>query len=296
MSFNTTIGCVIIYCMVKVKSYAKLNLSLDICGVLPNGMHELDMVMQTISIYDVLRITEAQDIKVTCDTMMLPEENTLKKAAQIFFDKTEIRSGIDVQIEKNIPAQAGLGGGSSNGAALLLALNDMFDTRLAPGELERMALEIGADAPFFIEGGCARARGVGERLESIHNACDFLYLLVKPSCGVNTKQAYQLYDVMQKKRVQTGEVVGALLTGDRETYFQYAENALFGAGVELCPEVLDIIETCKAGGAQFAMMSGSGSCVFAVFDTDRKRKQAQKRLSEQYPFCVMAENINTIVE
>lgn len=277
--------------MVTVKAYAKLNLVLAVTGVLPNGMHALDMVMQTISLHDELEIRKAERTFVHCQNTWLPEENTLAQAAKLFFAHTGIRGGAHVGIVKHIPHQAGLGGGSSDGAAMLCALNHLYGASLSDAELRALALQIGADVPFFIHGGCARAQGVGEILTPIQNNCSFGYLLVKPQKGVNTGEAYRLFDSVDQPTVDVQSAVDALSHGDAPAYFRAAKNALAPAGIALCGEIGQVIARCYDLGAQFAMMTGSGSCVFAVFDSPDAQKKAQDALSPSYPFCAAAQNI-----
>ncbi|MEI6100598.1 MAG: 4-(cytidine 5'-diphospho)-2-C-methyl-D-erythritol kinase, partial [Eubacteriales bacterium] len=169
----------------KLYAYAKLNLALKIIGQRPDGYHELDMLMQLISLCDEVIIEKSDYITVRCDTW-LPPDNTLSKAASAFFETTGITGGADIYVKKNIPEQAGLGGGSSDGATVLMALNEMYGAGLAKAALIDLGKKIGADVPFFIEGGCARAQGTGEILTPLRNNLDCTYLLAKPAGGVGT--------------------------------------------------------------------------------------------------------------
>ncbi|MDL2236738.1 4-(cytidine 5'-diphospho)-2-C-methyl-D-erythritol kinase [Christensenellaceae bacterium OttesenSCG-928-K19] len=271
-------------------AYAKLNLSLAITGMREDGYHMLDMVMQRISLYDVVTVEKAEDLRVFCEGV--PEEkNTAYKAAAQFISGTGIPHGVHITIQKNIPAQAGLGGGSSDAATTLLLMNEMFKTKLSAEELSRIGLCVGADVPFFLLGGCARAQGVGEVLTPLENNCGFRYLLVKPEGGVNTRAAYEAYHRLPKDEVDVQAAVDALGAADCEAYFRYAGNALAPAGKLLCPEVEQALRDCYGQGARFAMMTGSGSCVFAVFENEAKLTAAQDALGEKYPFVAVANDI-----
>jgi len=247
--------------------------------------------MQTISLYDEIEIRKATHTSVRCTNTWLPEDNTLTQAAALFFAHTGIRGGAQISIAKHIPHQAGLGGGSSDGAAVLRCLNELYNAGIREDELCALALQIGADVPFFIRGGCARAQGVGEILTPLENKCSFNYVLVKPKKGVNTAQAYRLSDSIEPLHVNVQAAANALVHGDAPAYYRVAGNALAPAGIALCAEVGQILTQYRELGAQFAMMTGSGSCVFAVFHCASAQKKALDALSGQYPFCVGAQNI-----
>lgn len=274
----------------KLKAYAKLNLALDIVGRTASGMHALDMLMQSISLFDELTITKAERTRLFCAGMEADEQNTALRAARAFFEYTGIRGGVDITLEKHIPSQAGLGGGSSDAGAVLCALDLLYETKLKKEELIALGVNIGADVPFFIDGGCARARGVGEILAPVENNCGFSYLLVKPEGGVPTGPAFAKYHELPAEHADIDAAAHALCAGDVSGYFRSAGNALMPAGITICPQVGEIIAACKAYGADFAMMTGSGSCVFAVFMDRTAKDKAFAAFSRQYPFCAEAEN------
>ncbi len=273
----------------RLKAYAKLNLALQIVGQYENGMHELDMLMQTVSLADELEILAAEKTIISCKEMPVDENNTAWMAARLFFEKTGIETGASITLEKNIPSQAGLGGGSSDAAAVLHGLNRLYGTELTKEELKEIGVRIGADVPFFIEGGCMRARGVGQILTPVENRCRFRHLLVKPDGSVPTGLAYRTYHELPKTLMDVDKITQSLEAGDAAAYFGAAENALMPAGIRICPEVETIIKECRRQGAEFAMMTGSGSCVFAVFEKETDLQAAQKKLAVNYPFCVVAE-------
>lgn len=274
----------------KIKAYAKLNLALNITDTRANGMHELDMLMQRISLADELTIEKSNKTALYCDDMPIDKNNTALIAAELFFAATGITGGAEIVLKKNIPSQAGLGGGSSDAAAVLCALNTLFDARLTKNELMQIGLRIGADVPFFIVGGSARAQGIGEKLVPFTNNCDFSYLLIKPQNGVSTAAAYKKYHELGIVKPNITAAQNALEAGNAHEYFRTAQNALMPAGIALCPQVGEILTDCAEYGADFAMMTGSGSCVFAVFSSAPAKQNAHAAFTEKYPFCAKATN------
>ncbi|HBU13011.1 MAG TPA: 4-(cytidine 5'-diphospho)-2-C-methyl-D-erythritol kinase [Clostridiales bacterium] len=272
----------------KQNAYAKLNLALAITGRRSDGYHTLDMIMQQIDLHDVVEMERAEGLHVFCGDVCDMRQNTAYRAARLFFERTGIPPGVSIQIEKHIPPQAGLGGGSSDAATVLLMLNKLFHAGLSAEELAGIAVRVGADVPFFLVGGCARAQGVGEALFPLQNNCKFSYVLVKPECGVDTAAAYAAYHTLPTEPVDVQGAAHALFAGDAQAYFASAGNALFSAGRALCPEVGRAVSDCRAQGARFAMMTGSGSCVFAVFDDPAPAAAA---LREKYPFVAVAHDL-----
>lgn len=263
-----------------VYAFAKLNLALKITGRRPDGYHELDMVMQEISLCDKISIKKSVELKVESN-VPLPPDNTLTCAARLFFEDTRVSGGAEIFVQKNIPAQAGLGGGSSDGAAVLKALNSLHGTKLTTKELVSLGRRIGADVPFFILGGCARARGTGEILTPVINNLHFVYLLAKPAGGVNTKEAYAAYHSLEKTQTDIDGVISALEDGDSLRYAASAGNDLAPAAGHLCPDIQKIISEMR--GAACTMVTGSGSCVFGAY-ADQKAALIEKERLSQLPF------------
>ncbi len=272
-----------------VFAYAKLNLALKITGRRPDGYHELDMVMQEISLCDKISIEKSDALRVRSNSP-LPKDNTLLRAASGFFDYTKIHGGADIRIVKEIPAQAGLGGGSSDAAAVLKALNVLYGTSLSNLEMIGLGRQVGADVPFFIVGGCARARGTGELLAPLENNLHLAYLLVKPAGGVNTKEAYEAYHGLPKKETDIERVIEALIEGDDRRYAESAANDLAPAAMHLCPDIQKILREMR--GASCAMVTGSGSCVFGAYANKKTALAEQERLCSLpfVAFSYVAEN------
>jgi 4-diphosphocytidyl-2-C-methyl-D-erythritol kinase len=263
-----------------VFAYAKLNLALKVAGRRADGYHELDMVMQEISLRDEISIQKSGTLTVESDKP-LPPDNTLIKAARVFFEYTRVRGGADIRVQKNIPAQAGLGGGSSDAAAVLKALNSLYGAGLQTEELISLGRQVGADVPFFIAGGCARARGTGEILAPLANNLRVVFLLAKPAGGVNTIEAYEAYHRLQKSETDIGGVIAALKAGDIGRYAKAAANDLAPAAMHLCPDIENILSQIRD--AACALVTGSGSCVFGAYANKTAALIEQERLKE-YPF------------
>lgn len=273
----------------KCYAYAKLNLALKILGQRPDGYHELDMIMQRISLCDELTVEKSGVLTVVSD-LALPAENTMTKAARVFFEYTGIAGGADISVKKNIPAQAGLGGGSSDGAAVLLALNELYGTHLAADELIALGQKVGADVPFFMVGGCARAKGTGEILTPMENNLQCVYLLAKPKGGVSTKEAYAGFHTAGGMAADLDGAASALRSGDLNRFSAAAGNDLMPAALASCPDILRILKSFRD--AEFTLMTGSGSCVFGIYK-DKKAALYQLerlRLIPFVDFVYVAEN------
>ncbi len=227
--------------MIKLRAYAKLNLSLKIVGKRPDGYHDIDSIMQSISLHDEIDIKTADSgIKVTCSIPGI-EDNSAHKAAQLLLDEAKIKNGVMIQIKKNIPLSAGLGGGSSDAAATLIGMNKLFNLNLHREKLLEIGGKIGSDVPFCLVGGTARCTGRGEKIEKMNPQTGSAFLLVIPRIKVSTKAVYEKSDD-----------VGA----------GTSHNALEKAAVSLFPEVGRIKEALDRATGQDWKMSGSGPALY----------------------------------
>lgn len=261
-----------------VRAGAKINLCLAITGQ-RGGYHLLDSIMQEIDLCDELEIVPAASTRLTVlGGPPLPQENTAVRAASLFFAAAGRPGGAEIVLRKRIPQQAGLGGGSSDGAAVLKALNAFHGYPLSEAELASCALTLGADCPFFLRGGTQRAQGIGEILTPLHVPADLPLLLVKPPRGVPTGSAFAAADVLPPVHVDTEACVRALEAGDLPSYFAAAANALQPAAAGMVPEIEQLGRICLDLGAVFWLMSGSGSCLFAVFPDTEVRRRAFERV------------------
>lgn len=249
--------------MLRAKAYAKINLSLDIVGVRGDGYHLIKTVMQSISLHDVISVSEnGCCISITCNDPTVPcdERNIVYKCAKHFFEYWGTEFGVAIDIQKNIPSQAGLGGGSADGAAVLVLLNRICGNPFSTDELCIIGAKVGADIPFCIVGGCVLCEGIGEVLTPIDSKISLDLCIVKPEFGVSTVEAYKAFDNAQPlSHPDTDLVISALENGDKSTLVKNFVNVL-----EMDKRIDEIKRDLVDSGAVSACMSGSGSAVFAV--------------------------------
>ncbi len=268
----------------KIKAYAKVNLMLDILGTLPNGYHNLWMIMQSVSLYDTVTVTrnDSGKITLTCSKKGIPtdEKNIAHKAARAFFEATEIEdTGIHIDIEKCIPSEAGLAGGSADGAAVIKALNELYGTKLTERELCRIGKKIGADVPFCIVGGTCLAQNIGEVLAPLEDIPKCYFVLAKPKMGVSTKEAYASFDnASYIKKPKKDKMLIAAANRDFDTMCQLAAN-VFEQVIEV-PERVEIKKIMRKSGSKLSLMSGSGPTVYGVFEDESKAKECAEKLHD----------------
>ena len=250
------------------KAYAKINLSLDITGVLPNGYHSVNTVMAKTDLHDVVTIkTGRGEIKLACSDALVPcdEKNTAYRAAEYYFEEAGLLPDAQIYIEKSIPSQAGLGGGSADAAAVLLMLNEMHGFELPREKLLEIALKIGADVPFMVEGPVALCLDIGQILAPLPRI-DAFVVMAKPESGVSTAEAYAAFDSGKALKHPENELVlYHFARGEAKKALSHSLN-LFE---QLCfiPEGENIKSVMKRNGAFYAALSGSGSAYFGLFDS-----------------------------
>ena len=270
---------------IVLEAAAKLNLSLDITGLREDGYHLLDSVMQSISLYDRIALTKREEgIFLTVDRPNIPNDskNTAYKAAAAFFLATGIKGGIEIFLEKHIPSRAGMGGGSADAAAVLVGLNQLYQTGLSGEKLQEIGLKVGADVPFCIVGGTARVRGIGEVVEPTAPLNMARFVVVKPrGKGVDTKAAYECYDKMgSSKRPDTEGLLRAIMSGNISSFSQYMYNVLEPSTP--LSEIREIKQNMLDYGANAAMMTGSGAAVFGIFGSLILAMATRGRFASQY--------------
>lgn len=284
---------------VTIKSYGKVNLSLDICGVREDGYHVLESIMHKISLCDdvIVKWTKLPqdniDINLTCNKRFLPtdERNLAYKGAKLMIDAFGENIGggqIDIHIEKHLPVAAGLAGGSGNGAAVLIALNRIWELGLDTKKLCEMGAVLGADVPFCIliqntKYRCALCEGTGTELTPIRSNFKKAVLLVKPSFGVSTKEVYQEIDNCHiEDRPDTEALVQAMKDQDEKTIYENMVNVLEEYTLKAYEDVQKIKDKIKAETtAEKVLMTGSGPTVFAIFNTLVDAKRACYKMRKQ---------------
>lgn len=264
---------------------AKINLSLDVIKKREDGYHELKMIMQTISLYDELDIEKNDIILLECNKKNIPvdKRNLVWKAAEEFFKYTKIKGGCKIYINKVIPDGAGLGGGSSDAATVLMVLNKIYETNLTKQELINIGVKIGADVPFFIIGGTCLAEGIGEKLTKIENKTNPYILVYKPDFSISTKWVYENLNLKCKPQFNINEIIENLRDGDK-SFSKKIFNWLEEVSIHEYPEISNIKSTMKFLGADGTLMSGSGSSVFGIFFDEIKAKQAFLKLENNNAF------------
>ncbi|MDA3885748.1 MAG: 4-(cytidine 5'-diphospho)-2-C-methyl-D-erythritol kinase [Candidatus Delongbacteria bacterium] len=268
------------------KANCKINVHLRIVGKLPNGYHELETIFQEIPIYDEIEIVLNPTGKINFDSsgIEIPDggTNICVKSAEILKERYKIVHGCNIYLKKNIPIGAGLGGGSSDAATVLKALNYLWELKLSDSELEKIGLELGADVPFFIKGGCAIATGIGEKLTQIDTVLKGGYiLLIYPNIHINTSEAYRNLNLNLTKNTSNG-IFALALNSSREIHLKYNEfiNDFESYVFKEHGEIERLKNALLNEGAEYASMSGSGSSVFGFF-TDKIRMKKVKNLIDQ---------------
>ena len=268
--------------MFTVKAHAKLNWSLDILGTRPNGYHELDMLMQHIELSDELTFENARWTMLAIDGQPLPVggRNLIVRAANALNDYMGTRRGARIQLKKRIPVRAGLGGGSADCAATLIALNRLWKLRLTTDKLCEIGAKLGADVPFCIRGGLCRVSGIGEIIEPMPCGPRIPMVLLHPGGGLSTQAVFGRFDADRYPtlHVDTPAVARAVQAGDIAAYDACSGNALEAPAISLMAEVRTAMEQLRAAGAGAVRMSGSGSAVFGLFETDAQAQQAAEKL------------------
>lgn len=269
----------------KIKANAKINLSLAINGKRDDGYHLIDTVMHSVTLFDEINIEKADILTVECDKYNIPqEENIAYKAANLFFSEVDINSRAKITIKKNIPAAAGVGGGSADAAAVLLGLNKLYNANLSYNTLCEMALKLGADVPFFIKGGCQRAQGIGEELTEITPLKSGYILLAKADTKPSTAEMYRLLDSKDPEVLDTEKVIEAIENND----LNLLSKGLFNAFLSVWGES-ELKQTLELLNPLCVSLSGSGPTHFALFDDLEKAKSAQNILQNRNIDCWIAE-------
>ena len=275
---------------VTVLAPAKLNLALDVVGLLPNGYHDLDMVMQTITLYERLTLRRAEEVRLHLPGSWVPvnEKNTAVKAARAFFRYTGLAGGVEMEIEKHIPVRAGMAGGSADAAGVLVGLNALYEARLSTSELCALGAGIGADVPFALMGGTCRVQGVGDFLKALPPCPPCWFVVAMPSVGVSTPEAFARYDQMGSPiHPDLAAQEAAIRAGDLAAVCAASGNALeHCSGAKETPLIRAIPDE---QGALASLMTGSGAAVFGVFDSEAKAQAARAALRQQYKQVYLAQ-------
>ena len=261
----------------QMKAYAKINLALDVLGTLPNGYHEVRMIMQTVDIWDELSFEKTETgIVITTDSGELPtdENNLIYKAVKLMQEEFANPGGVRIHLRKNIPIAAGMAGGSTDAAAAMKGFNELYELGAQTERLRELGVCIGADVPYCVMGGTALAEGIGEKLTGLPDAPQCTLVVVKPDLNVSTKEVYTRLDAMADvEHPDIDGMISAIENKDLAGVAKRLGNVLESVTMQLCPAIADIRNCMKSHGALGSLMSGSGPTVFGIFD-DVSRAQA----------------------
>ena len=268
---------------IQLKALAKINLGLDVLRRREDGYHEVKMIMQTIGLHDDLEIrkTKTPGIQVKTNLYYLPtnEYNLVYKAAKLLMDEFQIQDGVSIQLKKRIPVAAGMAGGSSDGAAVLWGINQMYGLGLSMQALMERGVRLGADVPYCIQRGTALAEGIGEKLSVLPPMPKCTILIAKPGISVSTKFVYEnlhANDLKPEQHPDVDSMIEAMRQKDLGLLCSRMGNVLETVTIPAYPVINEIKRTMMDNGAIGSMMSGSGPTVFGIFDSPAAAKQAVK--------------------
>lgn len=264
---------------IQLRAYAKINLALDVLRRRENGYHDVRMIMQTIGLFDriTIRPIAKNELVLTCNQSHLPtgKGNLIYDAAELFLKTIGSSQGFCIDLEKHIPVAAGMAGGSTDGAATLIGLNELFDKPFTMQELQALGVTLGADIPFCIQGGTALSEGIGEILTPLAAPPACKVLVVKPAFGISTKFVYEnLKLTPETEHPDIDRMLAALSAQSYPEMVASLGNLLETVTIPHYPELLSIKQTMLSLGADGALMSGSGPTIFALFSDPDKASSA----------------------
>ena len=268
------------------RSYAKINLTLDVLNKRSDGYHDVEMIMQTVSLYDLIIIDKIDEgIEITTNLKFLPvnENNIAYKAARDFFNYTGLSGGCKIMIYKNIPVAAGLAGGSGNAAAVLCALNRLYNANLSLDELKEIGVKLGADVPYCITGGTALATCIGDIITPLPSLPKCNILMVKPPISVSTGIIYNEIDTTEIiNRPDTNAMIDAISKKDINGVACHLSNVMGTVTENMHPIIRGIKNKMMKNGALGAVMSGSGPTVFGIFPDYETAKKSHDSFYYQF--------------
>ncbi len=260
---------------ITLPAFAKINWSLRILGRRPDGYHEIDTFLQTISLHDTIHFTatETAEIRLSCDDQTLPIDarNLVYRAAAALQSSHAQGKGARIHLEKRIPSHAGLGGGSSDAAATLIGLSHIWKIEASSAQLNEIAGNLGADVPFFLHGGTGRGTGIGTRITPLADADKRFPLIIKPNAGVSTAESYRALNAPSLTTLSGDTILSS--SPSLGSFDSDLVNDFEGSVFKREPEINRAKAALKKAGAQGVMLAGSGSAVFGIFD----KREAQER-------------------
>ncbi|SHI52109.1 4-(cytidine 5'-diphospho)-2-C-methyl-D-erythritol kinase [Lutispora thermophila] len=267
------------------KAPAKINLAIDVLSKRPDGFHDVKMIMQSVALYDVISLKPVHGgrITVTSNSKNIPTDgkNIVYKTAEYIRHKYNVKSGVEIHIEKNIPISAGLAGGSTDAAAVLKLLDKAWNLKLTKTEMLEAAKKLGSDVPFCITGGTALAEGLGEKLTNLKSMPECYILLAKPDMDISTKEVYEGIDLEEiTRRPDIDAIIEAINEGNLNKIGDNLWNVLEYVTIKKCPLIKDIKEKLMEYGALGSVMSGSGPTVFGLFKDQSQAYMAYEHIKQ----------------
>lgn len=268
---------------IKLKAYAKINLGLDVLRKREDGYHEVRMIMQTIRLFDRIIMTKIRknDIYLETNLSFLPtdDRNLVYRAVKMIKEEFDIPEGIRIELNKKIPVCAGMAGGSTDAAAALVGMNQLFHLKLSEKQLMEYGVKLGADVPYCIMRGTALSEGIGEKLSRVVSIPDCYILIAKPNINVSTKFVYENLNLSAlESHPDIDLLLRAIEQGDLYTLASNLGNVLETVTIERYPVIEQVKQSMVARGAIGALMSGSGPTVFGIFDSEAKVKDAYREV------------------
>lgn len=272
---------------IELKAYGKINIGLDVIRKREDGYHDLDMIMQTVGVYDDVIIsredgTQTYEIEVSTDADILPNDkgNLAFMAAKVLMEAYDIKSKVKIHINKRIPIAGGMAGGSADCAAVLRGVNKLFQLGLTDEQLQEYGVKLGADVPYCIVGGTKRAQGIGEILTDLPTLPKCYVIIAKPDAFVSTKFVYSHIRPAQiENHPDIDGIIESIKAGDLYGMCEKIANVMEDVTIPEYPIIQKVKDILKSNGAVNALMSGSGPTVFGIYDDEEKAKQSMDALS-----------------
>ncbi len=270
----------------EVKALAKINIGLDVTGIREDGYHEVKMIMQTVNLFDIIKIKKTSDGSISMTTnlkfLTVGDDNLCIKAAKLLKEEFQLKEGVSIELEKHIPVAAGMAGGSTDAAAILFGMNKMFNLQLSRKALMERGVKLGADVPYCLMRGTALAEGIGEVLTPIDPMVKCPVLIAKPGISVSTKQVYEALDSCFDKVVHPDidGLISDIKAKDIQAICSHMGNVLEDVTIPMHPIIADIKKNMMDNGAIGAMMSGSGPTVFGFFPDNKTARAAKEALTQ----------------
>ncbi|MDI6780590.1 MAG: 4-(cytidine 5'-diphospho)-2-C-methyl-D-erythritol kinase [bacterium] len=279
--------------MIELYAPAKLNLYLDVINKRLDGYHDIVSILQAIELYDIIQIEAADEINFKCPALDIPSESNIAyKAAKLLWEYTNKCQGAAINLDKHIPHGAGLGGGSSDAASVLMGLNQLWELGLNNQELMQIGERLGADVPFFIIRGTCLAEGIGTRITPLPTICPIWFVLVYPRINISTDWVYKNVKFELTNQIKTVKIMlDGLTHNDIMAVSRGCYNRLEDVTLEAYPQIKTIKDELIDAGCLAALMSGSGSCVFGITGSKEEAERVACKLKggNQDTFVVRSE-------